>query len=91
MTEIEVHTVQRSGERLLIEVSLRGHRYDVTVSDADAAALAGDSTPEKLVAESFRYLLEREPASSILPRFDLSVIEGFFPGYRAEIAARLKR
>ena len=40
---------------------------------------------------AFRFLLEREPPESILSRFDLTVIERYFPNYRGEIARRLKR
>jgi hypothetical protein len=34
-----------------------------------------------LVRASFEFLLEREPASSILRRFDLDVIGRYFPEY----------
>jgi hypothetical protein len=34
---------------------------------------------ERVVRESFRFLLEREPASSILPKFSLDVIPTYFP------------
>lgn len=44
---------------------------------------------ERLVRESFAFLLEREPASSILREFDLDVISRYFPEYRAEIRSRL--
>jgi hypothetical protein len=36
---------------------------------------------EDLVRRSFDFLLEREPPSSILRTFDLSVIERYFPEY----------
>jgi len=36
---------------------------------------------EDLVARSFDFLLEREPPGSILNRFDLSVIQRYFPDY----------
>ena len=48
-------------------------------ADADAAAL---------VKASFAFLLEREPASSILRRFNLEVIARYFPEYPAEMARR---
>jgi len=38
-----------------------------------------------LVEQSFRFLLEREPATSILRRFSLEVIGDYFPEYRAEM------
>ena len=66
--------------------------FDVTVSDEDAVRLAaarGTADVERLVDETFRFLLEREPASSILRSFDLTVVARYFPEYDAEIAHRL--
>jgi hypothetical protein len=40
---------------------------------------------EDLVRLSFYFLLEREPPSSILGTFDLSVIERYFPEYDGAI------
>jgi hypothetical protein len=37
------------------------------------------------VEASFWFLLEREPKESILRRFDLAVIEQYFPDYAAAI------
>jgi hypothetical protein len=42
-----------------------------------------------LVRASLAYLLEREPASSILPQFGLDEIARFFPNYPTEIGALL--
>ena len=39
----------------------------------------------ELVRRSFQFLLEREPATSILRRFRLDVIGDYFPEYRDEI------
>jgi len=39
------------------------------------------SDVEDLVRRSFDFLLQREPPSSILRTFDLSVIERYFPEY----------
>jgi hypothetical protein len=55
--------------------------HDVTVTPDDVARYAPGSTPEQLLEASFRFLLEREPASSILSRFALPVIERYFPEY----------
>jgi hypothetical protein len=44
---------------------------------------------ERVVRESFRFLLEREPATSILRQFSLSDISRFFPEYPSELARRL--
>jgi hypothetical protein len=37
------------------------------------------------VKRSFEFLLEREPNTSILPEFDLSVIQRYFPEYERTI------
>ena len=49
----------------------------------------GHVADEELVRASFEFLLEREPASSILRKFSLHVISRYFPEYPAEIHARL--
>jgi hypothetical protein len=41
----------------------------------------GRPSPELLVERSFEFLLEREPNSSILRRFELPVIQTYFPEY----------
>src|SRR4051794_561791 len=45
--------------------------------------------PLQLVEESFAFLLEREPATSIMRTFALSDITRFFPEYVAEMRRRL--
>jgi len=55
--------------------------HEVTVTPDDIARYAPGSTPERLLHASFEFLLEREPASSILSRFALPVIERYFPEY----------
>jgi hypothetical protein len=44
---------------------------------------------ERVVRESFEFLLEREPASSIMPEFSLDVIARYFPEYPQELPRRL--
>lgn len=64
----------------------------VRVSQEELARLApGHYDPTELVGVSFEFLLAREPRESILRRFDLPVIERYFPGYEAEIRRRLAR
>lgn len=65
-------------------------RHRVTLRKADYERLSGGRvSPEALVTESFRFLLEREPKESILRSFDLTVISRYFPEYEREIARRL--
>jgi len=44
---------------------------------------------EQVVRESFAFLMEREPASSILPEFSLAIIPRYYPEYRDELPDRL--
>ena len=46
--------------------------------------------PLRLVEESFAFLLEREPATSIMSSFALSDISRFFPEYIEEMRSRLR-
>jgi hypothetical protein len=42
----------------------------------------------ELIESSFAFLLEREPATSILRRFSLEVIGEYFPDYGSEMTRR---
>jgi len=67
-----------------VDHSGRRTRHSVAVSRADLERWAGGSEREdveSLVARSFDFLLEREPADAILASFDLSVIQRYFPDY----------
>ena len=67
-------------------------RHTVFVSQEALAQLApGHYDPEELVTASFVFLLEREPRESILRRFELPVIERYFPGYEAQIRRQMAR
>ena len=44
---------------------------------------------ERLLVATFEFLLEREPKESILARFDLDVVERYFPDYPVEMARRV--
>jgi hypothetical protein len=64
------------------------HRVTVPAAMLDDLGLEGIDE-SVLVQESFAFLLEREPATSILGRFDLTVIGRYFPEYEQEIRRRL--
>lgn len=58
----------------------------VTVSEQYHQKLTeGRISVEELVRRSFEFLLEREPNTSILSRFDLPVIGRYFPEYEEEM------
>jgi hypothetical protein len=84
---VTVH-VEPSGDgwTCVVAVDQGGDRtiHTVTVKKADAERWAGGSEPgdvQDLVLRSFEFLLEREPAASILRTFDLATIQRYFPEY----------
>ncbi len=72
------------------EVTVGGERettHTVSVDPKYHVKLTmGSVTPADLVRLSFEFLLEREPNTSILSSFDLSVISRYFPEFESEIA-----
>ena len=64
------------------------HRVTVPEGLLDDLQLSDDDL-EAVVRESFEFLLEREPASSILQEFSLNEISRFFPEYSEELSRRL--
>jgi hypothetical protein len=63
--------------------------HKVRLSALDQRRLAPEADPARLVEESFRFLLEREPKEAILRTFDLPVIGRYFPEYDEEIKSRI--
>jgi hypothetical protein len=63
--------------------------HEVTVWPSDVARYAEEAAPEELIEASFVFLLERESKESILRKFELPVIERYFPDYPARIAEML--
>lgn len=95
MTDIDARC-DATGEGWGCTVTVRDDRststHQVTVGSEDATRLAAASDArdvERLVYETFDFLLEREPKESILPSFDLSVVNRYFPDYEHEIQSRL--
>ena len=93
MANIEVKTTEHD-DRYEFQVTVKERRSEtqhrVTLRKADYERLAGGkASPEDLVSESFRFLLERESKEAILRSFDLTVIGRYFPEYERQIAKRL--
>ena len=89
MTEILVTALGSDLYRVEIREGESNSVHDVTVTDGNLATFAEGHGPTKLLEESFRFLLEREPKEAILPRFELPVIARYFPDYPTEITRRL--
>ena len=60
--------------------------HTVTVTDQSLIDLTDNNvTKTQLLEFSFKFLLEREPNTSILSSFDINVITKYFPDYRDEV------
>jgi hypothetical protein len=60
----------------------------VTVMPSDVERYAPGSSPEELLEAAFEFLLAREPREAILARFDLPVIERYFPEFPEVMGGR---
>ena len=60
--------------------------HTVTVTDQSLTDLTDNNvTKTQLLEFSFRFLLDREPNTSILPSFDINIILKYFSDYRDEV------
>lgn len=81
MAAIDVSGIDETEFRVTITEGSSTSNHEVTVDPGDLARLASGQSADELVEASFRFLLDRERKESILARFDLSVIERYFPEY----------
>lgn len=81
---------EQDAAAFLVEVRGAGPAttHAVTVPPEMLDRLRWHGSATDLVRESFVFLLEREPPSSILRTFDLEVIGKYFPEYPSEIVKR---
>ena len=99
MTEIDVRCeVVIDGWQCRVRVSDEGgtSEYDVGIGALGSflpsiLPYPGFDDTDRLVRETFTFLLEREPRTAILPRFDLSDVSRYFPEYPSAIRVRLAR
>jgi len=91
VVSVNVAKIADSKFRVTVDEGGSKTEHEVIVTDADVARYAPGSTAEALVAASFEFLLENEPKESILRRFELPVIERYFPEYARVIGKRVTR
>ena len=84
MADIKVTPIGTREFKVVVGEGESTHR--VTVPEDLVAEL---SLPKATWRASFVFLLEREPASSIMPEFSLDVIPNYFPEYKGELPKRL--
>ena len=90
MTDVDITAMgdREFGVQVREGETVTNHKVTVPESLIEELQLADDDL-ERVVRESFQFLLEREPASSILPEFSLDVISRYFPEYSEELTTRL--
>jgi hypothetical protein len=79
---------QKNQDEFGVVVGEKGdqRQYMVTLDDDYYQLLTqGKVSKEELIRKSFQFLLEREPKESILSRFNLRVINNYFPEFQKEI------
>ena len=90
MPTISVEHVAGSTYRVTVTESDGASQHDVTVTPETLRRYApGGIGAERLIHASFEFLLARESRDSILRRFELPVIERYFPDYGDEIRRKL--
>ncbi len=84
-----ISVTPQSGDDYEVTVrSVNTTRHLVTVSDTVHNKLAPSASKEDLLTASFEFLLEREPNTSILSRFDLPLIGHYFPEFEREMGEK---
>ena len=89
MAKIHVTPVGDDVYRVRVKEENGSSEHQVTATVAHLEAYGAGADSKTVIEESFRFLLEREPKESILSRFELPVIERYFPEYPQEIHRRL--
>ena len=83
-----IEVKRKGGQEFVVTIKKRGARtkHVVTLDDEYYQHLTdGEITREELIEMSFKFLLQREPKESILPRFNLRIINKYFPEFEKEI------
>ena len=89
MADIKISPLALRVFRVEVRDGQRETTHQVTVPERLGERLELRDDLERVVRESFRFLLEREPATSILAQFSLSDISRYFPDYPSELERRL--
>jgi hypothetical protein len=83
-----IEVKRKGGQEFVVIIKERGARQEhvVTLDDEYYQHLTdGEITREELIEISFEFLLGKEPKESILSRFNLRIINNYFPEFEKEI------
>jgi hypothetical protein len=83
---IEIHKISENEFKVRISEGNSHTEHRVILDDDYYRELTqGEITREELIKKSFEFLLDRESKESILSRFELNVINRYFPEYEGEM------
>lgn len=83
-----IEVKKKNQQDFVVTVEEKGSRteHNVTLDDDYWRDLTqGRITKEELIKRSFEFLLERESKESILAKFNVRIIKGYFPEFEREI------
>lgn len=90
MTDIVITPLEPGRFRAEVTAGPLTTSHRVIVPDGLLTNLGvGGADAESAVRETMRFLLEREPATSILPEFSLEDVPRFFPEFYEDLRRRL--
>jgi hypothetical protein len=90
MTDIDIQPLVDEAYGVEVTEGTTTTNHKVTVPGWLLEELGLEETPpEEVLRESFRYMLEREPSTSILQEFSLDDIAAYFPEYFEDLKERL--
>ena len=84
---------KKDAGKFLVVIDEKSSRTEHTVeldSEYYQKLTGGQITEDELIKKSFQFLLKREPKESILSKFNLKIIERYFPGYEQEVKKAIK-
>lgn len=85
MTEISVTEVNSSTYQVTVQAKTTTIHMVTVQREYIDSLLKPNEAVANLLKRSFAFLLAREPNTSILRQFDLSVIGRYFPEYESEM------
>jgi hypothetical protein len=86
MADINIQSETQQNGSWSYQVQVDSRNYSVTLSQSDYDQWTqGKVSPQQTIEAAFEFLLEREPASSIMSQFDCSVIRRYFPEVDREL------
>ena len=88
---ISVHMIDTNLYQVVVEGEQETTHHVGMSQEYYRALCDATVTHEFVLVTAFRFLLEREPNTAILERFDIQDINRYFPEFEAEIRSRLDR